>query len=387
MATRSNVIPIQKNQQRASRQASAQTITMHKGAPDIWIFLITILLVGIGVVMVFSASYYDTISKDPLLYFKRQGTFACVGLLVMLFAMRISHHKYRYLAKILLYGTFALLLLVFAFEDTSGASRWIPIPLGDLQVQPSEIIKFTLTLFMADQLSRRNANPNDLAGVLGKMLLIIGAAFFLVVKEPDLGNAIIIACIAMSILLAAGLSWLYAIGIAVAGCGAGYFLVKNSAYQMRRIEGFLDPWADPSGTGYQTINSFLALGSGGLWGVGMGGSRQKLGFLPEQYTDFIFSIIGEELGFLGASLIILLFLLFTWRGYLIALRCPDLYGSLLAVGITTGIGLQAALNIGVATGSLPVTGIVLPFLSYGGSSLLMSMGSVGVLLNISRYHA
>jgi len=162
-------------------------------------------------------------------------------------------------------------------------------------------------------------------------------------------------------------------------------LIMSSDYQMRRIMGFLDPWADPINTGYQMINSYYALGSGGFWGVGIGGSRQKLGFLPEQNADFIFPIIGEELGFIGAGLIIILFMFLAWRGFRIALHCPELYGCLLAIGITTGLIFQAAINIGVVTGCLPVTGITLPFISYGGSSLLMSMGSAGVLLNISRY--
>ena len=358
---------------------------LKKGTPDMWIFLITVFLVGIGVIMVFSASYFDTLSGDLYEYLKRQSSFAGIGLVILLLAMNANFQKYRFMAKPLLYATFFLLVIVFFIDDTKGTHRWIPLFVFNLQ--PSEVAKFTLTMYIADKLSRRNADPNDLSGMLGRIVLVIGAVFVLVYKEPDLGSAVTLVCIGMGILIAAGLHWLYVLGAAALGSAAFVVLITASEYQLRRITGFLDPWADPVDTGYQIINSFFALGSGGFWGVGVGGSRQKLGFLPEQNTDFIFSIIGEELGFIGAGLIIILFLLLAWRGFMVALHCPVLYGSLLAVGITTSLVLQAALNLGVVTGSLPVTGIALPFISYGGSSLLMSMGSVGILLNISRYRS
>jgi cell division protein FtsW len=272
---------------------------------------------------------------------------------------------------------------VFLFEDTKGSHRWIP--LGIINLQPSEVAKFTLSLYMANLLSRRNADPNALGGALGHSVLVLGVLFGLVYRQPDLGSAVTIASIAVGILVAAGMYWIYVGAAGVLGGTMLATLIMSSEYQMRRIMGYLDPWADPTGAGYQLINAYYALGSGGFWGVGIGGSRQKLGFLPEQNTDFIFPIIGEELGFVGAGFIIILFLCLAWRGYSIAIHCPDVYGSLIAVGITTGLVFQAALNLAVVTGSVPVTGITLPFISYGGSSLLMSMGSVGVLLNISRY--
>ena len=279
--------------------------------------------------------------------------------------------------------TFFLLIAVFFFKDTHGSHRWIP--LGIINLQPSEVAKFTLTLYLADRLSKRKANPNNLRGELGRVIVVLGMMIALVHQEPDLGSAVVMAGISMAVLIAAGLYWLYVGAAAVVGGVVVSAMIMSSEYQMRRIMGFLDPWADPMGAGYQLLNSYYALGSGGFWGVGIGGSRQKLGFLPEQYTDFIFPIIGEELGFIGAAFIISLFLFMAWRGYRIALRCPEMYGCLLATGITTSLILQAAINFGVVTGSLPVTGITLPFVSYGGSSLLMSMGSAGVLLNISRY--
>ncbi|MCL1848326.1 MAG: putative lipid II flippase FtsW [Clostridiales bacterium] len=385
MATNSNVLQMNRAKNPARREAqSTSTLLLKKGTPDMWLFFITVFLVGIGVIMVFSASYYDTLSSDPFEYLKRQGAFAGIGLVIMLLAMNVNYLKYRFTAKYLLYGTFFLLAVVFFFEDIHSVHRWIP--LGIINLQPSEVAKFTLSIYLADRLSKRNADPNDLPKVLGPLVLIVGLALLLIYKEPDLGAAVTLAGICVAILFSAGLSWFYIFGTALAGGGLVYLLIRSSEYQMLRIQGFLDPWSDPLNTGYQVINSYFALGSGRFWGVGIGGSRQKLGFLPEQSTDFIFSITGEELGFIGAGFIMILFLLLAWRGYLIALHCPGLYGSLLAVGITTSLVFQAALNLGVVTGALPVTGIALPFLSYGGSSLLMSMGSVGVLLNISRYH-
>jgi cell division protein FtsW len=386
MAVKNNILYM-KNSAPPMRRAVPRPAAapLKKGMPDMWLFLIILFLVGIGVIMVFSASYYDTLSSDPFEYLKRQSVFAAVGLVVMLLAMNVDYRKLRFLSKPLMYGTIILLAAVFLFDDTKGSYRWIP--LGPINLQPSEVAKFTLALFMADRLGRRNADPNDLTGALGNVTIMLGIAAFLIYKEPDLGATVTLACIAMIILISAGTRWLYMIGTLVLGGAAIAVRMTSNVYQMRRIWGYLDPWSDPVDTGFQIINSYYALGSGGFWGAGVGGSRQKLGFLPEQSTDFIFSIAGEELGFIGAGFIVVLFLLLAWRGYRIAIRCPDRYGSLLAVGLTTSLALQAALNLGVVTGALPVSGIALPFISYGGSSLLMSMGTMGVLLNISRYRS
>ena len=385
MAAKSNILYMKKSTPtKASSSASWKNVpVLKKGAPDLWLFMIVLFLVGIGVIMVFSASYFDTLPSDPYEYLKRQGSFACAGLLIMILAMNFNYQQYRFFAKPLLYVTVFLLVAVFFFPDINGSHRWIPM--GFISLQPSEVAKFTLALYIADLLSQKNADPNDLKAELGHVAIVLGLVLVLVYKEPDLGAAIVMTGIGAAILITAGLNWFYVVAAAVMGGAMVSVLITASEYQMRRILGFLNPWGDPLGTGYQLINSLLALGSGGLFGVGIGGSRQKLGFLPEQNTDFIFSIIGEELGFIGATAILALFLALAWRGYMIAVRCPDFYGSLLAVGITTGLTFQAAINLGVTIGALPVTGVVLPFISYGGSSLLMSMGSIGVLLNISRY--
>ena len=358
-------------------------MTAKKKTPDMWLLLLVLFLTGVGVIMVFSASYYDTLSIDPYYYLKKQGSFALVGIAVMLVAMQFPYQKIRFFCKPLFLVTLALLVIVFLFDDTKNTHRWIP--LGLFNLQPSEVAKFTIALYLADILSRRNATPNSLQGDLGRIIPMVGLVLALVYLEPDLGATVTLAGIAAAVLIAGGLKWRYLIATGFVG-GAGLsVLVMNSSYQMRRLRGFIDPWSDPLDKGYQLINSYYALGSGGFWGMGIGNSRQKLGFLPEQNTDFIFSIIGEELGFIGAGFIVILFLLLTWRGYMIAARAKDAFGSLLAVGITTGLAFQAALNLCVVTGLIPVTGIALPFLSYGGSSLIMSLGSIGVLLSISRY--
>jgi cell division protein FtsW len=360
-------------------------MSQKKGPPDLWLFLIVIFLIGIGIIMVFSSSYYDTLQSDPFYYLKKQSFFAAVGLGLMLLALNIPYGLYRHFAKPLLVVVIGLLITVYFFKDTNGSHRWIPMPIGGFKLQPSEIAKFAVALFISDIASRRNYNPNQLQGGLGKSLLILAVILGLIYKEPDLGTTVAIAAMSMVILLVAGLKWRYCIGAGLIGAAGVAFIILRTPYQMARILGFLDPWSHASGKGYQLINSLYALGSGGFWGVGIGNSKQKLGFLPEQNTDFIFAIIGEELGFIGAGFIVILFLLLAWRGYMIAARCQDTFGCLLATGIVTSIVIQAGFNLGVVTGCLPVTGIALPFISYGGSSLLMSMGVVGILLNISRY--
>jgi len=355
-----------------------------KGPQDIWLFLIVLFLVGLGVMMVFSASYYDTIQSDPFYYLKKQGFFGLTGLVMMLAAMNIPYTRYRSFSKVAVAATAVLLMMVFFFEDKNGSHRWIPM--GFFNLQPSEIAKFSLALYLSDHFSKRGADPNDFKGETGKVLLVLAVILGLIYKEPDLGTTIAIAAMSVVVLLAAGLKWSYCFGTMAVGLAGVAVMVARTPYQMDRVLGFLDPWSNAAGKGYQLIGSLYGLG---VWrrsgAMGIGNSRQKLGYLPEQNTDFIFAIIGEELGFIGAGIVIFAFMLIAWRGYRIAIRSKDMFGSLLATGITTSLVMQAGFNLGVVTGCLPVTGMALPFLSYGGSSLIMSMAAVGVLLNISRY--
>jgi cell division protein FtsW len=354
-----------------------------KNAPDLGLFMIVLALLTVGVVMVFSASYYDTITNDPFYYLKRQAVFAGAGLVIMLIAMNVNYSRYRGITKLLLLVCFALLIGVLFMPPIKDVRRWYP--LGFFNLQPSELAKFVMVLYLADRLSRKNASLQHFVGDLSTVLAVIGLQAALILREPDLGTAAAIACTGVIVLILAGLRVRHLMALGVCGFALLGYAILDEPYRIKRLLGFMDPWADAADTGYQVINSLYALGSGGLMGMGIGGSRQKLGFLPEHYTDFIFAIIGEELGFFGTLAVVILFLLFAWRGFRIASRCPDMFGSLLAAGMTTMIVLQAMLNIGVVTGCLPVTGISLPFISYGGSSLLLCLGMSGILLNISRY--
>ncbi|MCR4441113.1 MAG: putative lipid II flippase FtsW [Peptococcaceae bacterium] len=359
---------------------------LKKGSPDIIIFFTTILLLSVGIIMVFSASYYDTLEKDPYFYVRKQMTWGLISLAAMVLMMKIDYFRLKPHVNIVFLITLVLLILVLVpgvGVEVKGSRRWIN--LGFTNLQPSEVMKLCLVLFLSKSLGARSRRIKHFFTGLGPYLLLLSLIGALIMMEPDLGTTLAISATTVIMLFAAGVRWLHIIFLGISGLAVGAALILQEPYRWNRIVGYLDPWAHASKEGYQTINSLYALGSGGFFGMGLGNSRQKLDFLPEQHTDFIFAILGEELGFLGAFFVILLFLLLAWRGYRIALTCPDVFGSFLAVGITTMIVFQAFINMGVVTGLLPVTGISLPFISYGGSSLLFSMLGIGILLNISRY--
>jgi len=357
-----------------------------KGAPDLFIFFATMLLLAIGIIMVFSASYYDTLEQDPYYYLRKQASWGLIGVVVLIIVSKIDYFRLKPYVNLAFYGALALLILVIipgVGVEVKGSTRWLD--LGFTRMQPSEVMKLAGVLFMAKNLAKNGLKTDSFIFGVGPYLLLIGLIGGLIMLEPDLGTTLAISGTIFVMLFAAGLRWHHIILIATAGIGVVAALIIQEPYRWKRIVGYLDPWSHASTEGYQTINSLYALGSGGFFGMGLGNSRQKLDFLPEQHTDFIFAILGEELGFIGAFFVILLFFVIAWRGYRMALNCPDAFGSYLAVGLTTMIVLQACINIGVVTGLLPVTGISLPFISYGGSSLLFSMIGIGILLNISCY--
>ncbi len=357
-----------------------------KGHPD-WILLGSIImLLGIGVVMVYSSSavkgylYYN----DPYHYFKADLIWVAIGLAAMFLCMRLDLNFLRKWAKTALYVALGLLVMVKIpglGREVNGATRWIG--LGPLSIQPSEVIKLSMVLVMAHILAK---NPHQVQSfrrgvlpILGLLALVAG----LIMLQPDLGTTLVIAGTTFCMLIAAGARTKHLLTLGGSGLGLVIAAIAAAPYRMRRILAFLDPWADPSGKGYQTIQALLALGPGGLFGLGLGQSRQKFLYLPENHTDFIFAMIGEELGFVGAGIVVLLFFLFAWRGYKVAMNVNDTFLGLMAVGLTSMVSLQAMVNMGVVSGMLPVTGITLPFLSYGGTSLVFTMLGVGVLLNIS----
>ncbi|AGB41705.1 cell division protein FtsW [Halobacteroides halobius DSM 5150] len=356
-----------------------------KRPPDYIIFLVIILLMGLSVTMVFSATSISAYVnyEDSFYFLKRQLTWVALGLAVMILVANVNYHRYLNWANYILLGSIILLILVLIVgNEVNGSKRWLDM---GIRIQPSTIAKIAIIFYMARYIHLAQDRIKKFWTGLMPALAILGLFFVLILLEPDLGTAGTIAMTVVVMLVAAGARVLHLGGLAASGLPLFVFALMGESYRRRRIFAFLDPWADPQGTGFHIIQSLYALGSGGLFGVGLGHSKQKFFYLPEPGTDFIFAVLGEELGFVGSSVVLFLYLLLALRGLQIAMRAPDLFGSMLAVGITTWIVLQAIINIGVVTGSMPVTGITLPFISYGGTSLIVMSASIGVLLNISRF--
>lgn len=353
---------------------------------DYPILIITLILVTIGIVMVFSASfnYAKEYKEDYYFFLKRQCIWAGIGLIGMLIMSRIKYYKLKKYAGPLLAISFVLLVLVLLVGvEKNDAKRWFNI--FGISVQPSEIAKFSLIIFLAASMSNKKDKLKKFFTGVVPYLIIASAFAVLILMQPNMSTAGSILILTVVMLFLGGAAIWQILMLIGAGGGAALYLIKIADYRMDRLDAFIDPWSDPLETGYQIIQSLYAIGSGGLFGVGLGASRQKCLYLPYAETDFIFSIITEELGFFGASIIILLFFALIWRGVKIALSSPDLFGSLLAGGIISMIAIQAAINIAVVTKSMPATGLPLPFISFGGSSLAFFMGSIGILLNISKY--
>ena len=363
-----------------------------KGPIDLPFCLLVLLLMSIGLVMLLSASfpsaYYNTKRNDPTYYFVRQGVFAVMGVAAMLFIGKINYRRFRGVAKSLLYVSIFLLVFVAipgnpVAVTVKGATRWIGV--GDLfNFQPSEIAKMAIIIYFSDSISKKKDLMRSFRyGILPYAAILVVTAG-LVAIEPHLSGAILILGAGAALMLVGGINWAWVLGALGAAAGMLYFALFVVGYNTSRIQYWLNPWADAQGKGYQLSQSLITIGSGGLLGVGLGKSRQKFLFLPEEHNDFIFAIICEELGLIGASIIMLLFAALILRGYWIALHARDRFGSLLVIGVTTLIAMQTFLNIGVVTGLLPTTGISLPFFSYGGSALSIQLAEMGVVLSVSR---
>ena len=356
---------------------------------DFWLMLFTLMLVLFGLIMVFSASYYSSISQDgnPYSYLVRHGAWVVFGLVAMAFGALFDYRKYKKCALPILIVSVILLVLVLTplGQTTNGATRWIKV--GPVTIMPGEIAKIAAIIFVAWFLSEDASRIKSLKRGILPLLGIIAVYGALIVKQPNLSTAITVCGIIIAMMLVAGLKWRYvatAGGIGVVGILSIVIFMKDT-YWYNRLTSFTDPFQDALGDGYQAVQSLLALGSGGLFGVGLGKSVQKNLYLPEPQNDFILAIIGEELGYIGVLLLIALYCLFIWRGIHIALNAPDQFGLLLASGIVLMVAIQVILNIAVVTSSMPPTSINLPFISYGGNALLIFMFSAGVLLNISRH--
>ncbi len=353
---------------------------------DGWMFTVTLLLVFVGLVMVFSASAVMAKERYGSAYFflLRQMGWAVVGIVAMVIAMKVDYRHYKHPAVVfsLLGATSLMLISVFFLDRAHNTHRWIHF--GGFSFQPSEIAKPAIILFLAFFLESRTKSIGDWRNTL--LPAIVPTLFFLglIVFEPDLGTAIACAAITASVLFVAGLDMRY-LGYALAASILPlYFLIFHVAYRRDRILAFLDPYSDPQGRGFHIIQSLIAVSTGGITGIGLMEGKQKLFYLPEPHTDFIFAVTAEELGLVGALIIVVLFSIFLWRGIRTALRTQDMFGRFLAVGITSMVVLQAFINISVVLGMMPTKGIPLPFISYGGSSLFITLACVGVLLNVTK---
>ncbi|MBI4866813.1 MAG: putative lipid II flippase FtsW [Candidatus Wallbacteria bacterium] len=349
------------------------------------LFFTFVVLMGLGFVMVFSASSVGSLEiyKDKFHFVKLQLAWSVVGSLVFLFFLVTDYRQLRPYATAGLLLTLTLLLLTYTplGKTVKGSTRWVSF--FGFQIQPAEMAKLAVSLFLADRLARNYRKRDSFKDFLLPNLMIVGVVCLLILKQPNLSSAVIVGCIGFLLLLVTytNLRHIGMLGLmGIAGIAA---LIQLQPYRLRRFRAWLNPFDFQYAAGYHLIQSLIALGSGGWLGVGIGQSHQKFLYLPEEHTDFIFSIIGEELGFVGGAIVLSLYVVLLWRGLRTALNSPDLYGMLLALGLIGGIITQVILNISVVIGLAPTTGVTLPFISYGGSSLLFSMASIGIILNIS----
>ncbi len=354
---------------------------------DKWLFLATLALVCVSVVMVYSASAVVALEnfKTPYHFVIRQVMWAVLGLAVLSIVMRIDYRTYRNEQLIwVALGVVTLMLVAVLFaRPINGSRRWFG--LGGFGIQPSELAKVAAIFFTALTLERRMHRINEVKYALPPIALIVGVLAGLILAEPDFGTSAALAVVVAGMVMAAGLSYRYVLGLALVGLPAAYIVLMSAEYRRRRFWAFLDPWADPLGDGYHIIQSLIAVGSGGAFGRGLMGGIQKLFYLPEPQTDFIYAVIAEELGLVGATFVVVCFGVIAWRGLRAATSAPDRFGAFLALGITIMVVAQALVNLSVVLGLMPTKGIPLPLVSSGGSSLLVNLASIGVLLNISQH--
>jgi cell division protein FtsW len=353
---------------------------------DLIILLMTVALTCFGIVMVYSASSVMAAKKfnDGFYFLKRQGAFAVLGFAAMALAMRIDYQQWRRLAVPLLGGCLLLLVLVFVpgiGGTAKGASRWLRFP--GFNFQPSEMAKIALIIYMAYSLDKKQEKLRFFSTGFLPYMVVLAIMIAILLLQHDLGASLTLGVVALSMLFIAGSRPRYILGMFVMAVPFLYYAIITRSYRLARIKVFLDPWQDPTNTGFQIIQSWLAFGIGGIFGQGLGEGKQKLFYLPEAHTDFILSVVGEELGFIGVIVIAAMFFLLVQRSFRVALQAEDDFGRFLAFGIAVLLGIEGFVNMGVVTGLLPTKGLALPFISYGGSSLIVTLFAVGVLLNVS----
>jgi len=353
---------------------------------DLIILLMTVALTCFGIVMVYSASSVMAAKKfnDGFYFLKRQGVFAILGFAMMAIAMRIDYQQWRRLAVPLLMACLVLLVLVFVpgiGGTVKGASRWLRFP--GFNFQPSELAKIALIIYMAYSLDKKQEKLKFFSTGFLPYMVVLAIMIAILLLQHDLGASLTLGAVALSMLFIAGSRPRYILGMFVMAVPFLYYAILTKSYRLARIKVFLNPWQDPTNTGFQIIQSWLGFGIGGIFGQGLGEGKQKLFYLPEAHTDFILSVVGEELGFIGVIVIAAMFFLLVQRSFRVALQAEDDFGRFLAFGIAVLLGIEGFVNMGVVTGLLPTKGLALPFISYGGSSLIVSLFAVGVLLNVS----
>ena len=350
---------------------------------DIWLLASVLVLSFFGLLMVYSTSFALSMEKygNPYYFLKREIVYVVVGLVLMAAAMHFNHEKLCSLSSLFMITAFVGLVVVFFFPASRGAHRWIKLPI--FHPQPSELAKLAIILYFSHSLAKRQDKLKKFLPGLAPYLAVLGVYILLVLAEPDFGGALSIALLGFTLLFTAGVKTTYLAGIVAVALPPGIYFMASEEYRWRRLVAFMEPWHYSQNYAFQLIQSFLAFGNGGLFGVGLGMSHQKLFYLPDAHTDFIFSVIAEECGWIVVVAVILVYVLFLTRGAMVAIFSPNKQSCYLAMGITAMIAIPALINMAVVTGMLPTKGLVLPFLSWGGSSLLTNMFAAGILLNIS----
>ncbi len=355
---------------------------------DYSLIIITLLLTGFGLMMVYSSSYavayihYD----NPTYFFTKQLKWFIIGLFFFIIATFVPYRIYSKLSPLLVMVSIVMLVMVLIpglGTERNYSQRWIQ--LGPILLQPTELIKLFMIMYFASFYAKKQETINQFKNGVLPPLIILGIIFLLILKQPDLGSAGLILLACLTIVICSGVKKRHLFMLGTVGLAGIIYFSITSSYRMQRIVSFIDPFADPFGEGYQLVNGYIAIGTGGVMGNGLGNSIQKLGFLPEAHTDFIMAVIIEELGVLGLIIVISAYIFIMFRGVQIARECKDRFAKLLAIGITFQIIAQACINLGAVSGLLPITGVTLPFISYGGSSLVITMVSLGILINISSY--
>lgn len=373
-----------------------------RGTPDFQLLILTLILVGFGLVMVFSSSssiavVNEKFKYDSMYFLKKQLVFAAIGLFAMFFTMKIPFAKYKTLfVPAFILAIVMLILVPYIGSSTNGARSWFNI--GGMGIQPTELAKITTILYLSALITKKGERFRDLKSGYIPVMMIVGFVAGLIMLQPDFGSCMILVATCGLIIYAGGANLKHILGsLGLLILGASIILGSQaligglhsdgntqSNYKAGRFQAYLDPFEDQQGVSYNLLQSLTAIGNGGITGVGFGQSIQKLHYLPNAYNDFIFAVIGEEFGFVGTVLFLLVYIYFIWRGFIVALRCPDTFGTLVGVGIMGLLAIQAFVNIGGVTRTIPITGVTLPFISYGGSSLMVTMASMGIMLSISR---